>query len=440
MYIQMPDDVLSIITKICGAGFSAYIYGEAVRDCIAGRTPNSYRIVTNARPDDIKQLFSRTIDTEAHFGSVTVLINKTGYEVITFRKNSDNGMVFSDNPHDECICADFTINAMLFNRNEGIIDYFGGQKDIHLRLIRCIGHPERRFREEPLMMLRAVRLKAVLNFRIDRFAEKIIRKCAVLIKKVDPELIADELNKILLSDNPGCIRDLHRLGLLTHIIPQLEACFGEPQKNKYHIYDVGEHIMHTIENTPNDHTLRWAAMLHDIGKPCCPSTDSNGTIHFYGHHRESRRIAVDILHKFRMEQSRIRDIALLVENHDYRVEPNYTSVKRMMAKTGEELFEKLLILQKADNMAKNPKHFPEKLNRINSTLVLYREIIATKQPYRISDLVVNSGDLAKLGFKQGRETSDTLRTLLDEVIVKPELNTRLYLINRAKELRKRKHG
>lgn len=439
MYSQIPDDVSSIIKTLCSAGFSAYISGEAARDCIMGKTPSRYKIATNAKPDDIKKLFSHTINTESHRGISTVIINKTGYELLTFQKRNSGGISFSDNPYDGSARSDFTINAMMFNSADGIIDYFGGQKDIHLRLIRCIGHPEHRFKEDPLIMLRAVRLKAVLNFRIDHFLEKMIRKCAVLIKKVDPERIADELNKILLSDKPDCIRDLHRLGLLTHIIPQLEKCFFEPQKNKYHIYDVGEHIMHTIQNTPNDLVLRWSAMLHDIGKPCCPSTDANGTIHFYGHHRESRRIALDILHKFRMSPELIRDITLLVENHDFRVEPNYTAVKRMMAKTGPELFEKLLLLQKADNMAKNPKHFPEKLNRLNSTLALYKEIIAANQPYRISDLVVNSADLAKLGCKQGREITDILKTLLDEVIVKPELNSRLYLINRATELKKRKH-
>ncbi len=438
MYIQIPDDISSIMDKIRAAGSTAYLYGDAVRDCILGKTPTEYKIATNARPDEIKALFTRTIDTSAQSGAVTVIIGKSGYEVITFKKDTQNGMVFSDDPRDECLRADFTINAMLFDRFEGLTDYFGGQRDIQLHLIRCIGHPERRFGEDPIMMLRAVRLKAALNFRIDRFTEKIIKKCAVMIKKVNPVRIADELNKILLSDNPGCIRDLHRLGLLTHIMPQLEACFGEPQKNKYHIYDVGEHIMHTIENTPNDHTLRWAALLHDIGKPCCPSTDPNGTIHFYGHHRESRRIAMDILHRFKMDPQSIHDIALLVENHDYRVDPNYTSVKRMMSKTGEELFEKLLLLQKADNMSKNPKHYPEKRNRINSALALYKEIIATKQPYKISDLAVNSSDLLKLGYRQGREISDTLRSLLDEVIIKPELNTRVYLMNRATEMRKRK--
>jgi tRNA nucleotidyltransferase (CCA-adding enzyme) len=325
---------------------------------------------------------------------------------------------------------------MMYSPNEGLLDFFGGMDDIERRVIRCVGNPETRFREDALRMLRAVRFKAALDFTIDADTEKAIKKCALLIKKVSAERIRDEFNKILLSEHPDYIRDLHRLGLLRYIMPELERCFGEPQKNKYHIYDVGEHIMHTVVNTPPDYTLRWAALLHDTGKPCCPSVDQNGIIHFYGHHRESRRIAVDVLHRLRLDSDSIRDISLLVEHHDYRVDANPTAVKRMMAKTGAELFEKLLILQKADNMAKSPKHLPEKLRRINSGLDIYREIIASKQPYRISDLVVNGRDLMNIGYRQGREIGDVLKALLDEVIINPSLNKRAYLLQRAKEIRR----
>ena len=196
--------------------------------------------------------------------------------------------------------------------------------------------------------------------------------------------------------------------------------------------------MQTVKNTPPDLVLRWAALLHDTGKPCCPSTDANGIIHFYGHHRESRRIAMDVLYKLHMDSASIRDITLLVENHDYRVEPTFTAVKRMMSKTGDELFKTLMLLQKADNLAKSPKHYPEKLRRIDSALAIYRQVIASNQPYRISDLVVNGSDLMKVGYRQGREIGDTLRALLDEVIINPELNTRSRLIRRAAEMKRKK--
>lgn len=443
MELNISEGAKRIITRLESAGYTAYIAGGAVRDLLMGNAPHDYDIATNARPVEIKALFKKTIDTGIAHGTVTVIENKTGYEITTFRCDGE----YSDSRHPEdviyvndtridCLRRDFTINAMMYNPKTGVIDYFCGKRDIRQGIIRCVGNAEMRFKEDALRMLRAVRFKAQLGFTLEDKTAQAIKKCAVLIKKVSKERVLEELNKILLSDNPDAIRDLHELGLLKFILPEVERCFGEPQRNKYHIYDVGEHIMHTVSNTPRDLILRWAALLHDTGKPCCSSVDSAGIIHFYGHHRESRRIAVDALYRLHMDSASIKDIAMLVEHHDYRVEANYTAVKRMMAKTGAELFEKLLILQRADNMAKNPKHLPEKLKRINGGLDICRNVLALKQPYRISDLVVNGKDLMGIGYKQGRDIGDALKALLDEVIIKPELNTRSYLIKRAKEMRK----
>ena len=442
MNLQISDGARAILDRLKSEGYSAYIAGGAVRDLIMGKTPHDYDIATNAHPEYIKSMFEKTIDTGIKHGTVTVIENKTAYEVTTFRRDgeySDNRhpieVSYVNEPRTDCMRRDFTINSMMYNPDTGLLDFFCGKRDIRQGIIRCVGNAETRFKEDALRMLRAVRFKAQLGFTLEDKTAQAIKKCAVLIKKVSRERILDELNKILLSDNPDTIRDLHTFGLLKFILPELDRCFGEPQKNKYHIYDVGEHIMQTVKNTPKDLILRWAAVLHDTGKPCCSSTDSAGIIHFYGHHRESRRIAVDVLYRLHMESSSIKDIAMLVEHHDYRVEESYTAVKRMMSKTGAELFEKLLILQRADNMAKNPKHLPEKLRRINGGLDIYREVVAQKQPYRISDLLINGKDLMELGYRQGRDIGDALKELLDEVIIKPELNNRAYLIKRAKELK-----
>ena len=442
MNLQISDGARDILDRLKSEGYSAYIAGGAVRDLIMGKTPHDYDIATNARPENIKSMFEKTIDTGIKHGTVTVIENKTAYEVTTFRRDgeySDNRhpieVSYVNEPRTDCMRRDFTINSMMYNPDTGLLDFFCGKRDIRQGIIRCVGNAETRFKEDALRMLRAVRFKAQLGFTLEDKTAQAIKKCAVLIKKVSRERILDELNKILLSDNPDTIRDLHTFGLLKFILPELDRCFGEPQKNKYHIYDVGEHIMQTVKNTPKDLILRWAAVLHDTGKPCCSSTDSAGIIHLYGHHRESRRIAVDVLYRLHMESSSIKDIAMLVEHHDYRVEASYTAVKRMMSKTGAELFEKLLILQRADNMAKNPKHLPEKLRRINGGLDIYREVVAQKQPYRISDLLINGKDLMELGYRQGRDIGDALKELLDEVIIKPELNNRAYLIKRAKELK-----
>lgn len=428
MELTIPEGAERILKRLNESGEEAYIAGGAVRDLIMNRTPHNYDIAASISTDRLKTVFRNTMPDKKVRNRVTVVESKTGYDVICC--NNPAGI------KENCGRRDFTINSIIYSPNSGITDYYGGCADIEAGIIRCTGDAEHSFRTDPLRMLRAVRFSAVLEFEIEKQTAAAIKKCAVYIKKISGSRLRDELNKILLSEHPDYIRKLHELGLLIHIIPELEKCFGEPQKNKYHIYDVGEHIMHTVTEVPQDIVLRWAALLHDVGKPCCPSIGSNGIIHFYGHHRESRRIAVDVLYRLHMDPDMIKDIALLVENHDYRVDANYTSVKRMMSKTGAELFEKLMLLQKADNKAKSPKHFPEKLKRINGGLNIYRQVIASNQPYRISDLMVNGRDLMNIGCRQGRESGDMLKALLDEVIIKPELNNRAYLFKRAKEMRR----
>ena len=445
MEFELKEDVLNILNRLRHQGYKAYVAGGAVRDLLMGNAPHDYDIATSARPEEVKRIFEKTIDTGLKHGTVTVIYNKVGYEITTFRSDGEyrdgrhpESVRYVTDVREDCRRRDFTINAMMYHPDEGIIDCFGGREDIKRRVIRCVGNPERRFREDALRMLRAVRFSAALSFEIDEYTKRAIRKCAPLIRRVSSERILEELNKILLSDNPDYFRELHKLGLLQFTIPQLEKCFGEPQRNKYHIYDVGEHIMHTVKNTPRDFVLRWAAVMHDIGKPCCSSTDNAGIIHFYGHHRESRRIAVDVLHRLRMDNESIKNIAVLVENHDVRVEPLPAAVKRTMARCGAPLFEKLLLLQRADNMAKNRKYFPEKIKRIEAVTRIYNEILAEDQPYLVSQLVINGGDLIKMGYRPGRIIGDTLKSLIDEVIINPKLNNREYLLNRAALLRRKK--
>lgn len=432
-----------IIKKLTAAGYEAYVAGGAVRDMMMGNTPHDYDIATSAHPETVKSLFNRTIDTGLKHGTVTVIINKNGYEVTTFRLDGNyrdgrhpDKVEYVNSVYTDCARRDFTINSMMFGYDGEIIDFFGGSQDIEKKLIRCVGDPEKRFMEDALRMLRAVRFCAVLSFEMTPDVEKAIKKCSMLIKRVSNERILEELNKILLSPNPDYFRMLHKLGLLQYIIPQLDICFGEPQKNKYHIYDVGEHIMQAVKNAPCNLILRWAALLHDVGKPVCSSTDSSGIIHFYGHHKESTRIAVDVLHKLHMDKESIRSISILVENHDVRVDSSPSSVKRMMARTGEQLFEQLMQLQRADNKAKNPTHFEDKNKRITAAENTYRQILAEGQPYLISHLVINGKDLQKIGYKPGRTIGDTLKTLTDEVIIDSRLNNRDYLLKRAATLKR----
>lgn len=445
MAITVSDGVLNILNVFYQNGFEAYIVGGAVRDSVMEKTPHDYDIATNALPQQVKKLFSRTIDTGISHGTVTVIDNNVGYEVTTYR-SEDN---YSDSRHPDKISfvsnicedlkrRDFTINAMCYSPKDGVCDYFGGLPDIAARLIRTVGNPIERFSEDALRMLRAVRFSVVLGFEIESETAAAIKKCAPLILKISKERILGELNKIILSEHPERITKLYELGLLHYIIPELEKCFSTPQKNKYHIYNVGEHIVNATAYSENDLILRWATLLHDIGKPQCSSTDSNGVIHFYGHHYISSKLANEILHRLRMDSDSIREITLLIENHDIRIEPSPPAVKKILAKLGDNLFIKLLKLQAADNKAKSQLYIDEKLKRIDDIYSVYQNIIAEGHPYLLSHLQVNGRDLIKLGFKAGREIGDVLKILLNEVMIRPELNRREYLLKRAKELHRRK--
>lgn len=445
MRMTISSGVQGVLSKLSAAGYDAYVVGGAVRDSVMGKIPHDYDIATSALPQQVKEVFKHTIDTGLAHGTVTVVENGVGYEVTTYRceegfsdSRHPDRVSFVDNIIEDLRRRDFTINAMCYKPGEGIGDYFGGLSDIASRLVRSVGNPVQRFCEDALRMLRAVRFAAVLGFEIEEETAAAIKKCAALIKKVSAERILGEMNKILLSDNPMYIGKMRELGLLRYILPELEVCFDTPQRNKYHIYNVGEHILHATAASEKNLTLRWAALLHDIGKPSCMSTDANGVIHFYGHHKDSVMLAADVLRRLRMDNDTSRDILALIESHDVRIEPTPPAVKRMLAKLGDKLFLQLLNLQTADNLAKNEDYIEEKLRKLDEVRAVYENVLAEGQPYLLSDLVINGRDLIKLGFKAGREIGDTLKLLLGEVVISPELNNREYLLRRAKELRRKK--
>ena len=433
MHFNLTADVATVLSRIENAGHTAYIAGGTVRELIMNEQPASYVIVTDASREKIKQLFRKRIDDYNKKSCITVIENKMAFDIFYPCDNSlETGI-------EELLGSfDFTINSVAYNPKTGIYDPYSGVGDIEKKIIRFTEVSQNMIAEKTIRMLRAVRYKAQLGFEIKPETARIIKKCSMLIKRAASTRVREELDKIIMSKNPGVFSDIHELGLLRYILPELDTCFYVPQKNKYHIYNVGEHIVNAVINAPNDSVVRWAALLHDIGKPECRSVDANGIIHFYGHHRESVRLASEIMRRLKMEAQLAGDILILIENHDVRIDTTSLSVKRMMSRTGAELFEKLLELQEADNRAKNQRYLPDKLNKLNDVRKIYQKVIAELQPYKITDLAVNGRDLNKLGFRPGHEIGDTLQTLLEEVFIDPALNNREYLIMRAKQCRKHK--
>ncbi len=433
MINNINENVLSLIEKINRLGNRAYIAGNTVRELMMGETSSLYIVITDATQKKIRTISRRVLTNNEKKNCIRVIENQVVIEMYCMPEN----YIFEDFLRGVLSDFDFTINSMAYSLTDGIIDYFNGLDDYRNKTLRLVELSEMMLADKPIRMLRAVRYSAQLGFTIEKQTSQLIKKCSLLIKRATNDKIREELDKILLSQYPAEIQQLHTLGLMLYILPEVDVCFAVPQRNKYHIYNVGEHIMHAVKNAPDDIIIRWAALLHDIGKPDSKSIDSNGIIHFYGHHRQSVRLASEILRKFRFDQQHQKDILTLIENHDVRIDTTLIGVKKMMSRTGQELFAKLLLLQEADNRAKSEKYLKEKLNKINETRKLYLKIVAERQPYRISDLVVNGRDLNKLGFRPGHEIGDTLQELLEEVMINPSLNTKEYLISRAKKCQNR---
>ena len=295
------------------------------------------------------------------------------------------------------------------------------------------------FSETPSLMLSTIYVLAENGGEMPEDVKSSIIKDAHEIKKVPKTTIRNELEKIIMSSNVDVgIKLLFECDLLKYIMPQLDKCFYEPQRNKYHIYNVGEHIAKAVANSPKIVPVRWAALFHDIGKPLCSSVDSSGMIHFYGHHTESVKIANDICHKLSFDSQLIREILTLVEYHDVHFEQSEKGVKRALSRLGEQTFTRLLYLQEADAKAKNIKCYEEKKIGLQKLHEIRSRVISTGEPYRYSDMAIGKRDLVKMKYKAERQMRDVMRILFEEIIDNPSLNNRDYLLKRAKVLKNKR--
>jgi tRNA nucleotidyltransferase (CCA-adding enzyme) len=436
--IEIPKDAAYILNLLEQNGFEAFIVGGCVRDSIINRSPQDWDIASSAKPEEVKKLFSKTIDTGLKHGTVTVMLNSHAYEVTTYRiegkyinNRQPEAVEFTDSIEVDLSRRDFTINAMAYNPNKGLIDPFGGIDDINTKRIKAVGNPEHRFEEDALRILRAVRFSAQLNYTIEENTLQAIVKYCHLLNNISCERIRDELNKILLA-NPMTFQLLHNTGILRQIIPELDICFETEQKHPYHIYNVGMHMLYAASNIEGSSLLRWTMLLHDIGKPMAHSTDSKGIDHFYMHQKLSAESAELVLQRLRFDNSSIMRIKKLILEHDRQVGDNEKSVRKAIAAIGVDLFEDWIRVRLADISAQNPAKAFERITMLNKLKVTYNKIIAEKQCLSLKDLALSGKDLLDMGFPEGKNLGELLQKLLDAVLDQPELNERDKLIKMAK--------
>lgn len=435
--LSIPKYVEEAINVIEKAGFEAFIVGGALRDIMLCKQPTDWDITTNALVDDLKTIFKKHFETGIAHGTLTVLVDNMPLEVTTYRIDGDYvdnrrpaSVEFTNNLYEDLKRRDFTINAIAYNPKSGIVDLFNGEEDLRKGIIRCIGSADQRFNEDALRILRGLRFSATLNFDIESETLTSISKNKNLLKNISAERINVELTKLILSDNR--LELLFDSGVGEVILPEVAKCFNATQNNPHHIYDVGNHTLCAVRNIPKKVALRFAALLHDVGKPETKTTDKNGIDHFYGHNKVSESIARDVLNRLKFDNKTKDRVLKLVLLHDREIQPTEKLVRRAVSKIGKETFDDLLLLKRADALAQSPEFISEKLSYISQIEKIYRNILDQKQPLSLRDLAVNGADMQEIGIF-GKEIGDTLSMLLDKVLENPTLNIKENLIKLAKE-------
>lgn len=441
--IQIPEKVNRIIGTLAAAGHEAYAVGGCVRDALLGRKPADWDITTSASPMEVKMLFPRTIDTGIHHGTVTVMIGRDGFEVTTYRVDGEyedcrhpKEVQFTKSLIEDLKRRDFTINAMAYNEEHGLVDEFDGVGDLRRGIIRCVGNAGERFTEDALRMLRAVRFSAQLDFTLEEHTKAAIGELCGRLHKVSAERIQAELVKLLVSSHPEKIRDAWETGITRIILPEFDACMACGQDNPHHIYSVGEHTIHALQEIDADKVLRLTVLLHDFGKPAVKTTDERGTDHFHSHQAVSQDLAEAILKRLKFDNDTIRQVKKLTYYHDYHPALTCAGVRKAMHRIGEELFPLYLKVQRADILAQNPVTQERKLADLAEMERLYKKVLKEQSCFTLKQLAVTGHDLMDAGIPAGPELGNILNHLLEAVIEDPQKNERERLIEQALEFYK----
>lgn len=416
---DIDPGALSIIKRLNDSGYEALVVGGCIRNLIMGEEAHDWDITTKATAEEISRAFKefRVIPVGRKFGTVTVVINHINYEVSTFKKNK---LALTPNLFEDLRRRDFTINALAWREGEREIDYFNGLEDVKQKIIRGVEDPCKRIEEDPLRMLRAVRLACELDFKIDKTTIRAIEESSLLIKKVSPERIRDEFTKILLSNYPRRgFKLLYRLDLLRFIMPELQKCVGISRENFREGKDLFEHILGLVGSLPPDLNLRLSVILYNIKS--------------ISHLDEKKQIIVKILQRIRFKNAVVKKVTILTKE-DWQV-IDFSQKKKIIQlafRIGMGNLKDIWELKKAlIKESQSSEEFKSvEIERAENNI---RETLQEKPPVSLKDLAVNGKDLFKLGFKEGKEMGQVLKELLNLVLEKPALNKKKILLIWVKE-------
>ena len=430
---------VQVLQRLNAAGYEAYFVGGCVRDMLRGSVPHDFDVASSALPEQTLEVFADhpVIQTGLRHGTVTVLWEGLPVEVTTYRTDG----AYSDGRHPDAVCftaslnedlarRDFTVNAMAWRPESGLQDPFGGQSDLTAGVLRCVGDPERRFSEDGLRILRALRFRAVLGYRIEWKTDRALRQLRERLTSISPERVRHEFELLICGEYGAAVLEEYP-EVIGVFLPELLPTLGFDQKNKHHCYDVYTHLLHALSAAPSEPVLRWAALLHDVAKPVCFSVDETGTGHFYAHAAKSAAQADNILRRLRCGNRERERIVTLIRHHDAPVTDDPAAIRRKLNKLGEEAYFQLIALQRADTLALAPEYRcrTQILDRAEKTA---REILAEKQCFSLRDLAVNGNDLLDLGYF-GKAVGEGLSFLLNEVLEGRVKNEKEALLSALKE-------
>jgi len=433
--ISLPDDVKRIISALEKRGFEAYIVGGCVRDALLGRKPDDWDLTTSARPEEIKALFPRTIDTGIKHGTVTVLIGRNTYEVTTYRTDGiyedgrhPTSVTFVPNLEEDLKRRDFTINAMAYNMDKGLVDLFGGKEDLRLGWIRCVGVPEERFGEDALRVLRAIRFSAQLGFRVEEQTYEAIRKLAPTIVKVSAERVQVELVKLLVSARPEVLEDMLKTGLARFILPEFEDLADR---------GLADRAIQVIRRLRPEKVLRLAGLYQDAAPlKSVPEKKVSGEEErraLAGEDAAARTAARTALRRLKFDNDTISKVSALALFHACRIEPDRRSVRKAAARMGTTIFPLWLELSRANSETEpSSKDSQTVLEKLDS---LYASILEEGDCISLSGLAIGGRELLEAGIPRGPRIGETLEKLLDRVLEEPALNRREILLELVNEFK-----
>ena len=407
--INLPDEVQEIMSVIREYGATSYVVGGCVRDSILDREPHDWDICTPALPSELLVEFEergyRVIPTGLQHGTITVHLNGNNYEITTFRRDGEysdgrhpNSVEFTSDLIYDLERRDFTMNAIAYNPEEGLIDPFNGCQDIQNRIIRCVEDPNKRFREDGLRILRALRFAAQLNFTIDSLTEEAMLNNKELINGLSMERINSEFTKMIDTENITSFTFYSYNGIIAEFIPEITSMIDFKQNNPYHYLDVFSHsgkVLDVCRLYNADLITKLAAFFHDIGKPHCYQDDKNGIRHFKGHGKISADMTDTIMRRLKFDNDTREKVVQLIYYHDATFEVGKKYIRRWLNKIGVDQFKRLLVLRRADIMGQSKYYREERIQKLDAVNDCLEEVLTEKPAFSVKDLEINGKDVMK---------------------------------------------